>query len=297
MKDNRWAKLGVLAVMLFIIMACEISFDTDNADNSSDLAIEQTLQVLRQTQTANVALLQSHDPAEDQAADQPPSPAATPTATTDPDLCNISHMTGETIADGTVFDAGDTFTKSWTLRNNGICDWTTDYRFVFESGDRMGGATSQALPHVVKPHDTITLSVDLTAPDDNGEYAGTWRLLADDGEKLGFYWVKIRVGPLFAVTGVSYYMPHTTIDTGCPNDINVKAEITSNAEGKVTYKWEDSTGDSSSTKSVTFTEAGKKIVDYNVTVDATGDYWAKLYIDEPNHQWFSVKEFHVNCTP
>jgi hypothetical protein len=96
---------------------------------------------------------------------------------------------------------------------------------------------------------------------------------------------------------VSFYMPHTTIDMGCPGDINVKAEITTNGEGKVYYKWTDSAGGSSSTKSKTFDEAGTKIVEYNVTIGATGDHWAKLYIDDPNHQWFGPKNFHVNCTP
>jgi len=60
---------------------------------------------------------------------------------------------------------------------------------------------------------------------------------------------------------------------------------------------QDSAGDSSSTKTITFDEAGKQIVDYNMTVSATDDYWTKLYIDNPNHQWFDPIEFHVNCTP
>jgi len=38
-------------------------------------------------------------------------------------------------------------------------------------------------------------------------------------------------------------------------------------------------------------------VDYNPTISATGDYQARLYIDNPNHQWFGTVNFHVNCTP
>jgi hypothetical protein len=217
-----------------------------------------------------------------------------------PTPCNLSHWTGETIPDGTVMDAGETFTKSWTLRNDGICDWTTDYQFVFVEGDRMGGASTQNLSSRIEPGESVTLKVNLTAPDDDGQYRGVWRLRADDDEEFGNYWVEIYVGepsPPFAVTSVSFYMPHTTIDTGCPNDISVKAEIKSSAAGKVTYKWKDSAGGSSSTKSYTFDDAGTKIVDYNVTVTASGDYWAKLYIDNPNHQWFGPINFHVNCTP
>jgi hypothetical protein len=48
---------------------------------------------------------------------------------------------------------------------------------------------------------------------------------------------------------------------------------------------------------VTFDAPGKKIVDYNATINATDDYEARIYIDNPNHQWFGPVGFHVNCTP
>ena len=92
-------------------------------------------------------------------------------------------------------------------------------------------------------------------------------------------------------------MPHTTIDMGCPGTVNVKAEITASAAGTVTYHWEDSTPYTAKEQSVNFTEAGKKIVDYNVTVISSVPYQADLYINDPNHQWFGPKEFTVNCTP
>jgi hypothetical protein len=151
----------------------------------------------------------------------------------------------------------------------------------------MGGKSSQYLNAVIKPGDLISLSVNLTAPDEDGEYNGVWQLVSDDNEKLGSYWVTIVVGnPVgpFAVTSVSFYMPHTTIDTSCPHDINVKAEITVNKGGKVIYHWKDSAGGTSAKKSFTLDEAGSEIVEYNVAVSSTGDYNAKLYIDEPNHQ-------------
>ena len=288
----------ILAAMLLVALACEVSF---GGGDSQDTSIQQTLQVLQQTQTAAAAGAQQPQPEEQQPAEpQEVEEGPTPTPTIDPDECNVPHWTGETITDGTYFDPGESFTKTWTIRNDGVCEWTTDYKFVFIEGDRMGGAASQNLNSSIDPGESITMSVDLTAPDSDGEYTGVWRFKSDDGDIFGNYWVNIFVGSPpapFAVTSVSYYMPHTTIDTGCPNDINVKAEITSSAAGKVTYYWEDSAGGSSSTKSVTFDDAGKKIVDYNVTVGATGDYWARIYIDDPNHQWFAKKEFHVNCTP
>lgn len=299
MKIKRWIIFAALGVLFVGALACTISFGGDQTAEDTGSPAEQTLAALQQTQTA-LAQQETPQPAEQPTDTESVDAADKATPTVNPTPCNLSHWTGETIPDGTVMDAGDTFTKSWTLRNDGICDWTTDYQFVFVDGDRMGGASSQNLSSRIEPGESITLSVQLTAPEDDGQYRGVWRLRADDGEKFGNYWVDIYVGEppaAFAVTGVSFYMPHTTIDTGCPNDINVKAEIKSAAAGKVTYKWTDSTGGSTSTKSYTFSDAGTKIVEYNVTVASTGDYWAKLYIDNPNHQWFGPINFHVNCTP
>lgn len=307
MKLKKWAALSAIAILLLALLACTISFGGNNQTNDVKSAIQMTLQVL-QTQTA-AAAGPAQPPSGNQSSNnsssgsntpnQPENPPA-PTLTVNPTPCNVSRMAGENVPDGTQFDAGDTFTKTWKVRNIGACAWNKDYRLVFEEGDRMGGEKSQDLEHTVQPGDEITLSVDLTAPDDDGEYTGVWRLTSDTGEKLGKYWVNIFVGNPpgpFAVTSVTFYMPHTTIDTGCPNDLNVKAEITANGAGKVTYKWKDSEGGTSSTKSHTFDEAGKKIVEYNVHATSSGDYWAKLYIDSPNHQWFGPIDFHVNCTP
>ena len=299
MKNGKWLRSAALCMLLILLLACRVSLGGGDSIDVQN-AIQQALQVM-QTQTAAAQVVPSSG--ESQSTGSTDSGAeieVEETPTINPTPCNSSRMVDETIPDGKQYDPGDSFTKTWTLRNNGSCEWNTDYRFVFEEGDRMGGDASQYLDAAVEPGEEITFSLDLNAPDEDGEYTGVWRLLADDGEKLGKYWVNIVVGNPpgpFAVTSVSFYMPHTTIDTGCPNDINVKAEITSSAAGKVTYKWTDSAGGSSSTKSYTFDEAGKKIVEYNVTAGSSGDYWAKLYIDNPNHQWFGPMNFHVNCTP
>ena len=308
MQKNAWIRLALIGGLLLAALACSISFG-DGEEEDLDLAVQKALIALQQTQTAEAPSGQTAQQNENggQSSTQEEGNGAeeeeeeiTPTITVNPTPCNSPRMTSETIADGTPFDAGDTFTKSWTIRNVGSCSWTPDYQFVFTSGTRMGGASSQNLSRTVNPGDTITMSVNLTAPSSNDAYTGYWKFKTPQGELFGNYWVMIYVGPTpapFAVTSVVYYMPHTTIDTGCPNDINVKAEITSSAGGNVTYKWRDSTGATSATQSLSFHDPGKKIVDYHVTVTATGDYWAEIYIDNPNHQWFGQKSFHVNCTP
>ncbi len=306
MKLKKWVALSATAILLLALLACTISFGGGSPTTDVKDAIQMTLQVL-QTQTA-AAGGPAQPPAENPPSNNQPlgnnnsnqtENPPEPTLTVNPTPCNASRMVSENVPDGTQFDPAETFTKTWKVRNVGACAWNRDYRLEFEDGDRMGGDSYQELGRSVEPGDEITLSVDLTAPNDDGEYTGVWRLTADDGEKLGKYWVNICVGnppAPFAVTSVTFYMPHTIIDTGCPNDLNVKAEITANGAGKVTYKWKDSKGGTSSTKSVKFDEAGQKIVEYDVHATTTGDYWAKLYIDSPNHQWFGPINFHVNCT-
>ena len=60
-------------------------------------------------------------------------------------------------------------------------------------------------------------------------------------------------------------------------------------------KWEDKNNSGLPTKSFTFAGAESKIVQHTVTnITTSGDYWSKLYIDTPNHQWFGPINFHVN---
>ena len=305
MKKRLWKPILLHGLFLFTVIACGISFnDSDEKSSQEDLEFQLTLEALQRTQTAAAA--PPAKPPEDTQPDQDADSDDDSDDDSDNDTaCNSSKFVSETIPDGTVYQAGETFTKSWTLRNAGTCDWTTDYKFVFESGDQMGGSSSMNVPSVIEPGETITFQLDLTAPSADGDYTGIWRLKAADGEKLGKYWVKITVGSgappppppaAFAVTGVEFYMPHTSIDMGCSNSVNVKAEITTNAAGTVTGYWEDSTDFDQTPISVTFAGAEKNIIDYNVEIFATGDYQVHLYIDEPNHQLFGPKEFHVNCT-
>ncbi len=299
MKTKRHQLMLLLAFLLFISLACRISLN-DSEPSEEDIKTELTAQSMQITQTA--------------AAAPPPRSTSTPTKESKPDdsntadtdtpddedTCNQSKFVSETIPDGSVYLPGKTFTKAWVIRNNGTCDWTRDYRFVFEEGDQMDGPLSMKLNHVVKPGETYAFEIDLTAPASNGDYTGVWRIKSDDGENLGKYWVKITVGPppaAFAVTSVTFYMPHTSIDMGCPGDVVISSEITTSAAGVVTMKWEDSKACPTVTKSINFANAGSKIIQHTMNITSTGDYWAKVYIDSPNHQYFGPINFHANCTP
>lgn len=116
--------------------------------------------------------------------------------------CNRAEFVNDvTVPDGTVFLPGDTFVKTWRLRNSGSCTWTTDYVVVFDTGDAMGGpATFPISTASVPPGAEVDLSINLTAPESPGTYRGNWKLRNPAGEVFGTgsqgdapFWVEIKV--------------------------------------------------------------------------------------------------------
>jgi uncharacterized protein YgiM (DUF1202 family) len=91
-----------------------------------------------------------------------------------------------TIPDGTVLNPGETFTKTWRLRNRGSCTWSTDYQLVFQSGTQFGETTSVNLPKSVAPQDTVDISVTLKAPNTGGHFFSYWMLRNASGALFGY---------------------------------------------------------------------------------------------------------------
>ena len=115
-----------------------------------------------------------------------------------------------TVPDGTRFNPGATFTKTWRLRNIGTCTWTTGYSMVFQSGEQMGGPASVPMPSSVAPGQNVDVSVNLTAPNAAGHYIGYWRFRNAGGTVFGIglaanksWWVEINVTGS-TQTGVAY---------------------------------------------------------------------------------------------
>jgi hypothetical protein len=105
-----------------------------------------------------------------------------------------------TISDNTVLRPSEAFSKTWRIKNIGTCSWTTDYKLVFLSGDKMNGPDFVALPVNVSPGQTVDVSVNLMAPNTPGIYQGFWQLQKPDGTSFllspsvkDHIWVKINV--------------------------------------------------------------------------------------------------------
>lgn len=105
-----------------------------------------------------------------------------------------------TVPDGTRYDPGATFTKTWRLRNIGTCTWSTSYTMVFDSGTQMGSTASVAMPSSVAPGSNVDVSVNMTAPNAAGHYLGYWKFKNAAGTLFGIgvnanrsWWVEINV--------------------------------------------------------------------------------------------------------
>jgi uncharacterized protein YraI len=91
-----------------------------------------------------------------------------------------------TIPDGTLLQPGQTFTKTWRLRNRGTCTWTTEYQLVFQSGTQLGDSTAVNLPKSVAPQQIVDISVTLTAPATGGHFVSYWMLRNPSGSVFGY---------------------------------------------------------------------------------------------------------------
>jgi hypothetical protein len=137
---------------------------------------------------------------------EPGQPTATSTPVPTPIVVGCTDqaafVSDVTIPDNTNLLPGQSFVKTWRLRNTGTCTWDSTYALVFVGGDQMGGAFSVPLGRSVAPGQTVDLSVTLTAPTATGTFQGKWQLRNADGDLFGIgrsaddpFWVKVVVNP------------------------------------------------------------------------------------------------------
>jgi len=89
-----------------------------------------------------------------------------------------------TITDNTAMLPGQAFVKTWRVKNTGSCTWETGFKFVFTSGDAMGG-TTMVLGNPVSPAAEVELSIPMTAPIKTGPVQGNWRMSTASGTFFG----------------------------------------------------------------------------------------------------------------
>jgi hypothetical protein len=238
-------------------------------------------------------------------ADQPGSPAATAPSGTADEVCDRARFVQDvSVPDNTLYAPGTAFTKTWRLRNSGTCTWTTAYRAVFDSGDAMSAPAGVNLPQTVPPGETVDVSVAMIAPSENRGYTGYWMLENAAGNRFGIgdgnkaYWVKVVVGTTpvpFAVTAARVVPENSNITAACPYRYNFTLSITTTTPGKVTYFLERSDGVKTEARELNFTEAGTRSFSASWDFPASFNGSVRVYIDEPNHQYFPPANITLNC--
>ena len=316
------SRVRVFSFMLMgalLLSACNIPFlqpDSNTSMESIQTAAAQTVSAMETSQALNpggtpgpgitplgpenTPVLTTLLPTHTAFPTQTPYPSLTPIPQSAIKVCDRAAWVKDvTIPDGTVIAPNTSFVKTWRLRNDGTCTWTTGYKLVFFSGDSMGAAASVALPASVAPGQEADLSVTFTSPAAAGTYKSNWKLQNADGVKFGLgavdqaFYALINVSApqsSLAVTGVTGSASPETWDAACPYTITLSADITSSGAGTVTYFFESNAGTKLKKHSVTFEEAGTKTVTEELSGGSAGYTFNgsyKVYIDNPNHQYFT----------
>ena len=169
--------------------------------------------------------------------------------------CASASLVSETIPDGTIFAPGQTFTKTWEIKNTSNCTWDTSYKIVFWDGNTLGGAYVYNLPQNTPPEAVVPISLILTAPTTDETYTSKWMLQTPDGIPFGVgqystpFYAEVVVSssttPGYTVTSVEYSVVRDPA-TGCPANVNyiVSATITTNGPLEYTYIWLQQDGNS-----------------------------------------------------
>ncbi|MBK9926199.1 MAG: hypothetical protein IPP66_13010 [Anaerolineales bacterium] len=107
----------------------------------------------------------------------------------------LRFVSDVSIPDNTPMTPGQTFTKTWKVKNLGSCAWDAGFKFAFTGGEAMNGAT-YTLPSSVASGAELDISVALTAPTNKtGAIRSNWRMSTAGGQFFGDeVYVLITVG-------------------------------------------------------------------------------------------------------
>ncbi len=246
-----WFAAAVVVLTGLVLAGCNMP--NSGGDETPTLDTTQAYQTVQARLTEAIALTPT------KTATPPPSPSPTVTRTPPPSPSPTrgtavspvaSATTGSgasscdqaspgvpidvTIPDDTIMQPGQTFSKTWRLRNSGTCTWSSSYAIVYFSGERMGAPDSAPLTGSVAPGQTVDVTVDMVAPTTAGTFQSNWKLRnaasqlfgIGPGEGLPFY-VRIIVASNVTVT------PTTSTTPATPTATTGTAQVTPTATSEV----------------------------------------------------------------
>lgn len=200
-------KLALLSVLLTLALAlgsCNLPRPTPQVTGPDQLNTfaAQTVVALSTT----VAQAKTQPPATQPGGQTftltPPATALPPGTTTPATPCDrVEFVRDVNFPDETLVEPGQSFTKTWELKNTGSCTWNSSYAVVFENGESMGVApVTQLTGGSVAPQQVIQVSISLKAPNKIGVFQANFKLRNSSGVVFGLgsdsskpFWVKVKV--------------------------------------------------------------------------------------------------------
>jgi hypothetical protein len=113
-----------------------------------------------------------------------------------PDCTNDAQFVSDvTIPDHSSIERGQTFVKTWLVRNTGTCSWTPNYKIVMGGGNPLTWS-NEAILEVVPPEQETEISIKLTSPAAPGNYQAWWQLADEHGKPFGAsFYVQFEAPP------------------------------------------------------------------------------------------------------
>jgi pimeloyl-ACP methyl ester carboxylesterase len=176
----------------------------------------------------------------------PDSRQSAPFAFTVQQVRDAATLAGETIRDGTQMQPGQSFTKTWTLRNVGTTTWDSRYKLQWTGGDTLSNHAETSVNGSVAPGGPYTFSIPMTAPSANGSYREVWKFVNANGETIKVdnsttVWASITVGSSCTPPVITTQPRGGTLASGTPITLRVAS-----SGQQLQYQWFQGTkGDTS----------------------------------------------------
>jgi hypothetical protein len=227
--------------------------------------------------------------------------------------CNQAYFIEDaTIPDGTVVAPGEAIVKKWKLRNDGTCNWTTDYQVVYVSGNEnytspLTGEVDANIPEVTVPTGITTVGINLVAPKAEGSYTYNFKLQSADGKQFGIgvagapftMVIKVKKGGSSSTSTETVGITGKTISASAcsAKSVTLTGTITTDEAITVKYSWM-ATIDGTDTSidgphTLVFNLASPKTFTLNYTFDTKNIYPVWLYINDPGGE---TNPITVDCT-
>lgn len=119
---------------------------------------------------------------------------ATPTQLSTP--CYRAELVEETIPDGTVIKIGQGFTKTWIVKNTGVCAWSENFRWILVEGEDFRAPTNLEIStEEILPGETIQISLEMGPPFIPGHYRSVYKIFTDEGAEVtpNGFWIDVEV--------------------------------------------------------------------------------------------------------